>query len=873
MQKMKVHRTLFFILFWLFLQTAAAGNADAAGDFYYSIHGASFRDRQQAALSVASFESMGYSSFSEQVDIPGKGMWYRVYVGKYENRDAAKKAANVLKKRSAIDYISINRFLGGKGPAQTGTGKKEKREIAPAVRERTPPPVTPAGKNDRAFDLLKDEKKREKRPDKAPADRSAPPVGRRAEPVPPLAPPVKEPVPPVKEKGAFENKSVAVEPPAPADGIRKGGEQQPAASVLDNAVNAFKAEQYGRAIELIQALLKEGRPDQATLEKGLRLLADCHYAWGSRGDLRLLLTAVDQYKEILQRYPDPAVENDRLYHHLATSYEKLNFFYEASATWERLIIAYPDSPFLPEAMFKVGDVLRFTGKFARMADKLTAYLKKYPDGRFAKSAYFTIADSHYRMQKNDLAGRWFDEARRKWSDLHDIPQAVLFNMANNYFDSARFDDAFQIFSLCASLYPSSDFGKNTLFRAARAADEAGYASLAIKLYGSIMAEYPGDGLADECSLYLANLGVAKPGIKVSGNVTRLDDYRDPLKTYQRLLSKPEGRAEFIEKTMLFKGIALEKRGLTRDAVANYLDMSNRFARGRYRDEVAKRLRNQALNLFKDYQAKEDHLAVADLYFQVKGRLNLADDFDTAFKTGQSLQTIGLYGEARALFTALAEKNKLNRDVSGVLTLAMAHLDLMEKKYGEAEGRLQNVLNEEKNRRKNGNIKQTLADVYFKKGSFEEASKFYADALAGEKIERPSAVYVNYAQSLQNRQMTQAALKSYQNAYKDYQLHPDRYDAALLAELFVGLGEGHYGENRYKEGITMFRQALAHVSDADGKKWLLFKIGQGFARLRDFQEAEKSFAQIKEGQATDFWIKIADLYIADSRRMERSEVRR
>jgi tetratricopeptide (TPR) repeat protein len=356
------------------------------------------------------------------------------------------------------------------------------------------------------------------------------------------------------------------------------------------------------------------------------------------------------------------------------------------------------------------------------------------------------------------------------------------------------------------------------------------------------------------------------------NVANMDDYREPFQTYKRILSKNAG-GEQTERTMLFKGSALEKQGAIKDAVANYLDMFNRFPKGKYREEAGKRLKNIALMLFDAYYAKGDHLAVADLYFKVNGKIILTDDFDIAFKTGQSLQRLGFYEEAGGLYSALKEVKKSNREITSRLTLALAHMDVMKKKYGEAEEKVQLLLREEKDRKNDTTIKQTLADIYYRQGSFEKAVEFYADALGHEKGERQTAAYMNYARSLQNRQMTQAAQKNYLGVYKDYQLHPDKYDTTDIVDMFVGMGDGHCNEKKFKEGIMMYRQALSLVSDIDSKKWLLFKIGQGYAYLRDFDEAENSFAQIKEGKAGDFWIKIADLYIAENRRMERNEVRR
>jgi tetratricopeptide (TPR) repeat protein len=832
---MKIYHRLFIIIFLNFLQIVAISGVDAGGDFYYSIHGASYREQEQARLHIISLKKMGYAAFSEKVKIPEKGLWYRVYIGKYGNREAAKKAANTLREKNVINDVHINRVNVSDALAMTSAENKKMKEEKQAPKLQGPQ-STPPGEDRKevAFNVGKMDKQEEKQAPKSQA---------------PQLP--------------------------PADGDRKDLESEPVASLLDNAISAFQSERYEQAIELIKVSLSKDNLDKATLEKGYRLMADCHYLSGTKGNRQLLLAAVEQYKAILQRYPDPARENDRVYFNLATSYEKLNFFYEASNTLEKLIIAYPNSPFISEAMFKVGEVLFSTGKYNRTAEKLIAYLKQYPDGKSAKTAYFIIGDCYYRTQKYDVASRWFDEARKKWLDLHDIPQTVLLNMGNNYFDVGRFGDAFQVFSLCLSLYPSVDFSKNAFYRMARAADETGHASLAIKLYSLFITKYPKDRLTDECSISLANLGVAKPGMRVSDNLATMDDYREPLQAYKRILSKNPAGGDQAERIMLLQGKALEKSSTKKDVIANYLSMLNKFPRGKYHDEALSRLKNHTLSLLNTYYTKGDHLAVSDLYLQTYGKVILTDDFDTAFKTGHSLQMIGLYDEARALYAALKEINKQNRTRNSTLTLALAGMDVLGRKYGEAEEKLKLLLQDREGNgpKEFGAIKRTLADIYYQAGSFEKAAAVYADVLSSETTEGQLTAYWGYARSLQGRQMIQAAQKNYLKVYKDYQQHPDRYENAVISDLFIGLGDGYCSENKFKEGIMMYQQALSHVSDSDSKRWLMLRMGQGHAGLYDFVEAEKNYTHIKDTAGGDFWPKIADFFIAESRRLEKNEVQK
>ena len=96
------------------------------------------------------------------------------------------------------------------------------------------------------------------------------------------------------------------------------------------------------------------------------------------------MTAIEQYKAILQQYPDRAGKTARAYFRLASSYEAVQFSYEAAGALERLIVTYPNSQFAPDALFKLGDLLRRIGKYSRAIERFIAYLNRYPDRKYCQ---------------------------------------------------------------------------------------------------------------------------------------------------------------------------------------------------------------------------------------------------------------------------------------------------------------------------------------------------------------------------------------------------------------------------------------------------------------------------------------------------------
>jgi cell division protein FtsN len=62
----------------------------------YEIQAAAYRERAQAEQLVKKFTDFGFSSQVVMKEIPGKGQWFRVIVGGFENRGKAQEAADQL---------------------------------------------------------------------------------------------------------------------------------------------------------------------------------------------------------------------------------------------------------------------------------------------------------------------------------------------------------------------------------------------------------------------------------------------------------------------------------------------------------------------------------------------------------------------------------------------------------------------------------------------------------------------------------------------------------------------------------------------------------------------------------------------------------
>lgn len=97
--------------FLVALMMLITGNlAEGAEQRYYSIHLASFKYLQNANRQVNSLQEKGKLVFWKEVDIPDKGIFYRVFLGKYTTREEAVAFWEKLNQEGAVSYFGVYEF-------------------------------------------------------------------------------------------------------------------------------------------------------------------------------------------------------------------------------------------------------------------------------------------------------------------------------------------------------------------------------------------------------------------------------------------------------------------------------------------------------------------------------------------------------------------------------------------------------------------------------------------------------------------------------------------------------------------------------------------------------------------------------------------
>ena len=103
-------RVIRFGVFAALVLLITGSRVESAEQRYYSIHLASFKYLQNANRHVNSLQQKGKLVFWKEVDIPGKGIFYRVFLGKYTTREEAVRFWEKLNQEGAVSYFGVYEF-------------------------------------------------------------------------------------------------------------------------------------------------------------------------------------------------------------------------------------------------------------------------------------------------------------------------------------------------------------------------------------------------------------------------------------------------------------------------------------------------------------------------------------------------------------------------------------------------------------------------------------------------------------------------------------------------------------------------------------------------------------------------------------------
>ena len=96
------------LIFLFFIPCLLITGPTHAQSKFYSIRIGSYKNKKYAAEEITRLKKQDYNAFYRYVEVQGKGKYYRVYVGKFNSKEEAKKKADQLINLAIISEYLIN---------------------------------------------------------------------------------------------------------------------------------------------------------------------------------------------------------------------------------------------------------------------------------------------------------------------------------------------------------------------------------------------------------------------------------------------------------------------------------------------------------------------------------------------------------------------------------------------------------------------------------------------------------------------------------------------------------------------------------------------------------------------------------------------
>ena len=785
--------------------TVAGSQKDAT---CYAVHVASFRTISGVYELIESLKKEGIQPFYVDAEIPGKGVWYRVFTSFYDRRDDAVAFADRMKEQGAIEDYRVIEIERG-----VLSGNKED-EMKPYEW----------------IQATHDEKHE------------------------------------IKESEVSASSATQINPDAPHYHIKPVSEEKIRIIDVgkDDEAPEYESGQDESALNRYRAMLQRTdlTPDQK--ETAARHMADCYFQIGIKGERDAFFQAMEHYRSLINIYPGNADTTAIARLRLAQCYDHVTMYYEAIRELRNLMSKHPDSSIFGKALHLLGTIYYKQKKYGEAVKEFRNYIQRYTDAADIKTTYFTVGDCYSLMNENERADRWYRHALERWPDVENLSQNDLMRLGMHYFRSGHFQPAINTLFVYLNLYPDRKESGDVMLTIAKAYIGMGEVSLGLKLLSLVTERYPATDEAHDSAVTMADLGVTHPGIKLPRYILPgIALYDNPLDTYSKTAVTSSDPA-VKEELMFQRGIALAKAERYEEAFDAFDDMLDQFKPGRKTKESRKELVSIGETLVDGWFGNHDYVAVADLYFRVRRKgLFQYGGFPMLFKIGTSLREIGLLGDARRIFEEMKKKKTTDHE-RGHILLSLAQIYFHGGQYDEAAEEAQLIINkrelsDESCLRK---ARELMGDICYRKEMYEKAARFYSEIITSGVPRRTMVqIYKKYADALRNGGSFPSALVNYERALNNESASiGDNSDFRVGS--FIGVGECYFHEGSYEKSIDMFKKSLDHASAEGSNLWSLYWMGRGYVNLDNNAEADQVFASLKEKGQDEFWTALVDYCIDD-----------
>ncbi len=615
---------------------------------------------------------------------------------------------------------------------------------------------------------------------------------------------------------------------------------------------AYKAFNFPKAIKLTKELIVRER-EQTIGKSAAFLLGDLYFNMAEKGRPLEYKRAIQAFQRARASYRHSEEAVAALLK-IGRIYLKQRLFYEALASFNRVIKNHPEHPLVIPAQFGKAQIYFTWRKYEKAIAEydLIDPKKLKPDEQM--SLLFGYGDTYQRLNMANTAYSYYKLVPVDDPVLAKHP-ATIFQYGISALRAGDYGPAIKLLTLLQDRYPG---GPDTLLALVRIGDAwrlQGMSHRAKNIYKTVRKAHKRntDGQLAKIAEAVGSLHLAgckpRPILLSEADCKRMKPLSskaglaalERISLKSRLLlanfdnPKPEIRLELIEDLLFQSIVALDQHGAARLSLQLKEQLLEKKIHKNTRKKLEATLPETVIKAGTQLLAGDDPIAVLTVFFRY--RSHFSEEIlkgNIGLQIGIRLTEAGFYDEAITVLKPVAEPKE--KKVSGEALYYLVQSQVQLGAYPEAKQGLLSYMKRYPKNQRGADLQMISAKLSGHEGDISGAIKKYRAWLVKyPEDKRAQQVRLALARSYEENGALDQALTVY---LKLVQKKGDRSD-----RLHIKVADLYFQLKQYKEAEIYYQKILEAGEEGSEKEWVQLQLANSYAALGQTKQGTDLFAQL------------------------------
>lgn len=496
-----------------------------------------------------------------------------------------------------------------------------------------------------------------------------------------------------------------------------------------------------------------------------------------------------------------------------------------------------------QAQIDFANGLFHRGFFTEAADEYRTYLKQFPDGAEAATAWYRLGESEYAAQNYQAAFDAFEQLKQKGGDA-DLQQRGALSKGEVLYYLKRLDEAATVLEPLSAADKPADVRGRALYYLGKIDNDAGRPDAALEKYNTLIKELPDHPLASFAQYQIAFVRIAQNDLEnaaIAFSAVATSNVDEALRMECRFRA-----AETYDRIGWFSSAVKEYERLQKEFPDS--DYARRAAYG------------YAWALY--HAGKFEEAAVAVDAF-VKKNPDAPQVVGMLYLRANCLQQQQKYDEATALYRSI-QADHPDTEFAARSRYKLAWVLYLSGKPDEAKQEATAFLQDHKNEKLLGDAAFLLGTIEASEGNYEDAYEEFR--LVAEKYPNaefgPEALY-KAGECLAQLGRTEEAGNVFKNFAAKYPEH------ALASEAILRTGDADFAQASFDEAVAKYKQILESPADPNVMENTLYRLAITYHNMKDYKDSAETFQKIvaqfpKSLYVAEAQLRTGDYYLKDAK---------